>query len=194
LILHLESHQAKRRAVVEQHDQDDAARHIGQVHRFLLALMEERVEVALADELCQLVIGTEVRRGECGERGGIELRLLANGRDQLPAAVHEQSTARVALVQKALQRLRDGGEVVFGERPARGTDGHESQSLIEVSVQTAQQVLAAAAQGWPRLPVDIVPQEPRRLHAGPAGQKPESGVPPHRGPAEQLPTAALHLC
>jgi hypothetical protein len=48
-------------------------------------------------------------------------------------------------VEEALQRLRDGGEVVFRERPARGTDGHESQSLIEVSVHTAQQMLAAAA-------------------------------------------------
>ena len=99
----------------------------------------------LADQLRQLVVRAEVRRGERGEGGRVELRLLADRRDELPAAVHEQRAARVALVEEALQRLRDGGEVVFGERPARGADGHEDPDLIEVSVHAAQQELAAAA-------------------------------------------------
>ena len=85
----------------------------GQVHRLRVALMEERVEVRLADELRQLVVGAEIGGGQRGERHRVELRLLADGRHQLPRAVHEQRAARVALEEELLERGRDRPEIVF---------------------------------------------------------------------------------
>ena len=102
--LHLEAHEAERRAVVEQHDENDAARDVGEVHRLLLALVEQRVEVVLADQLRELIVGAEVGRGERRERRGVEVRLLADGRHELPGAIDEQRAARVAVGEKPLQR------------------------------------------------------------------------------------------
>ena len=67
-----ELHQAQRRAVVEQHDQDDPPRHVRQVHRLPLALVEQRAELGLAEHPGQLVVGAEVGRRERGERGRVE--------------------------------------------------------------------------------------------------------------------------
>ena len=104
-LLHLEAHESERRAVVEQHDEDHAPRDVGEVHRLLLALVEQRVEIVLADQLRQLVVGAEVGRGERGEGRRIEVRLLADGGDELPGAIDEQRAARVAVGEKPLQRL-----------------------------------------------------------------------------------------
>src|SRR5258708_6680007 len=124
-LLHLQPDQAERRSIVEQHDEDDSPGDVREIHRFLLALMEERVEVRFPNELRQLIVGAEIGGGERREGGRVELRLFAHRRDELAAPVHDERTARVALVEEAVQRFRDGSEVVLRERPARGAYWHE---------------------------------------------------------------------
>jgi hypothetical protein len=89
----------ERRAVVEQDDEDDPPGHVGEEHRLALALVEERREVLLADQLRQLVVGAEVGRRQRRERGGVEGRRLADRAHQLPA----RSTRRA---QRALLSYR----------------------------------------------------------------------------------------
>ena len=104
---HLEAHEAERRAVVEQHDEDDAARDVGEVHRLLLALVEERVEIVLADQLRQLIVGAEIGGGERRERGRIERR--AARRRWRRAVRCDRRAARSArcIVEEALERVGD---------------------------------------------------------------------------------------
>ena len=102
-VLDPELDQAERRAVVEQDHEDDPAGDVGQVHRLLLALVEEAAELRLADHPGQLVVGAEVGGGERGKGGGVELRGLAHDRDHLPGAVHDQAAARVGLAQELAQ-------------------------------------------------------------------------------------------
>jgi hypothetical protein len=47
--LHPQPDESERGAIVEEHDEDDAAGDIGEVHGLLLALMEQHAEVTLAD-------------------------------------------------------------------------------------------------------------------------------------------------
>ena len=93
--LHLEAYEPERRAVVEQHHENHPPGDVGEIHRLLLALVEQRAEVVLADQLRQLVVGAEVGGGERGEGGGVEVRRLADRGDELAGAVDEQSAARV---------------------------------------------------------------------------------------------------
>ena len=65
--------------------------------------MKERVEIVLADQLRQLVVGAEVGRGERGERRRIELRLFSDRGDELARPIDEQRASRVAVEQKALE-------------------------------------------------------------------------------------------
>ena len=58
----------------------------------------------------------------------IEVRALADGRDELPGAIDEQRAARVAVREKLLQRRRDRAEIVFGEGPACSANGHRDPS------------------------------------------------------------------
>ena len=48
--LHAQPDESERGAVVEEHDENDAAGDIGEVHRLLLALVHQRGEVGLADQ------------------------------------------------------------------------------------------------------------------------------------------------
>ena len=59
-----------------------------------------------------------------GEGGRIECRGLANRSYELPSSIHQKRAARIAIVEEALKRLRDGAEVVFREGPARCTNRH----------------------------------------------------------------------
>ena len=77
----------------------------------------------------QLVIGAEVGGRQRGERRGIEVGRLTHGGDQLPAAVHEQRAARLGVVEEPLERHGDGPEIVLGERPGGGADGHGCRSF-----------------------------------------------------------------
>jgi hypothetical protein len=117
--LHLEPHETQGGSVVEQHDQDHAPGHIGEIHRLFLALMEQRIEVGLADQPGKLIVGAEISGRQRGERGRIEGRLLADGRHQLSRPIDQQSAPRVALVEEAMQGLSDRPIIVFRERPAR---------------------------------------------------------------------------
>ena len=123
-ILDPEPDEAQRRAVVEERDEDHPARDVREVHRLLLALMEQRVEVRLADEPRQLVIGTEIGRRQSGKRRRVEVGLLPHGRDKLPRTVHEERTPGVAVKEELLERMRDRPEIFFREGPTSGTNGH----------------------------------------------------------------------
>jgi hypothetical protein len=86
--------------------------------------VEERAEIVFADQLRQLIVGAEVSGSKGRERRRIEFGLLTDGRDELSRSIDEQRTARIAIEQKAFERLRDGAKIVFGERPTRCTNGH----------------------------------------------------------------------
>src|SRR5438876_1199888 len=129
--LALELHEAQGGTLVEQHDEDHALRHVGEKHRLLLPLMHQGGELVLTDHFGELVVGAEVGGGERGEGGGIELRRLADGRDQLPGAVDEQRAARVRVTKERLQVLLDLLEVVLGERPARRTRHYVPSGLSD---------------------------------------------------------------
>jgi hypothetical protein len=111
-------------AIVEEDHEDHAAGNVREIHGFLLALVKERVELGLADEAGELVVGAEVGGGERREGGGVEPRLLADGGDQLAGAVDEQRAAGVAVIEELLERLLNRAEIVLGERPACCTNGH----------------------------------------------------------------------
>ncbi len=86
--------------------------------------MHQRAELGFPHELGKLVVGTEVRRGQRGEGGRVEARLLANGRHQLTGAVDEKSAPRVRLGEELVQRAGYDGVVVFRERPTTSSNGH----------------------------------------------------------------------
>ena len=67
------------------------------------------------------------------ERRRIEVRLLADGRDELSTAIDQERTAGIAIVQESLQQPVDRSEIVLGERPARSTYGHGSRGWAEAS-------------------------------------------------------------
>ena len=109
-LTHLESDEAERGPVVEQHDENDAARDIREVHRLLFALVKERVEIVFADQFRELVVRAEVGGGQRRERRRVEVGPLADGGDELAGAIDEQRTASVAIGEESLQRLRDRAE------------------------------------------------------------------------------------
>src|SRR2546430_213496 len=127
----LELHETQGGALVEQHDEDHALGHVGEEHRLLLALVHQGGELVLADHFGKLVVGAEVGGGEGGEGGGVELRSVADGRDQLPGTVHEQRAAGVRIPKERLQVLLDLLEVVLGERPARRTRHYVPSGLSD---------------------------------------------------------------
>ncbi len=120
-IVNPQPNEAEGGARVEEHHQDHPLRHVRQVHRLLLALVEERGELVLADHRGELVVGGEVRGGQRGESDGVELRLLPHRRDELSRAVHEECAARPRVVEEALEQPLDPPEVLFLERPAGST-------------------------------------------------------------------------
>src|SRR5205807_3226475 len=69
----LELHEAQGRTLVEQHDEDDTFRHVGEEHRLLLSLVHQGGELVLTDHLGELVVGAEVGGRKGGEGGGVEL-------------------------------------------------------------------------------------------------------------------------
>src|SRR5512133_3763159 len=86
--------------------------------------MEQRVEVRLADEPGQLVIGAEIGCRQRGKRRWVEVGLLPHGRDQLSSAIHEERAPGIAVKKELLERMRDRPEVIFREGPTGGTNGH----------------------------------------------------------------------
>src|ERR1051325_5812119 len=54
-VSHLQSDETQRGAIVEQDDEDESSRDVREIHRLLLALVKERIEVVLTDQLGQLV-------------------------------------------------------------------------------------------------------------------------------------------
>src|SRR5664279_1977561 len=105
--LHFQSHESERRPVVEENDENHAARDVYQIHRLLLALMEEGAELGLAYQARELVVGAEVGGRQGGEGGRVEARLLADGSNELPRAIDEHRAAGIAVVQELLERSHD---------------------------------------------------------------------------------------
>ena len=101
--------------IIEEDDENHAARDVHQIHRLLLALMEEGAELGLTDEARELVVGAEVGGRQGSEGGRVEARLLANGSDELPGAIDEHRAAGIAVVQELLERSHDRSEVIFGK-------------------------------------------------------------------------------
>src|SRR5438445_332974 len=60
--LPLELHETERGALIEQDDQDDALRHVGEEHRFLLPLVNKEGEFVLADHLGERIVRVDVGR------------------------------------------------------------------------------------------------------------------------------------
>ena len=85
------------RALVEDHDQDDALGHDRDVDVVALALVEEDRELLLADEPGEAVGGGDVAGGEGGERGGVEVLDLALGGDLLAVLVDEEDDLGVGV-------------------------------------------------------------------------------------------------
>jgi hypothetical protein len=142
---HLESNETERRAVVEQHDENDAARDVGQVHRFLLALMEQRAEIVLADQLRELVVGAEIGGGERGECRRVEVGPLAHGGHELAGSIDQERAAGVAVGQEPLQRGGDRAKVILGERPTCCANRHRVSVLGQESgLHAAKDALTAA--------------------------------------------------
>ena len=99
---HFQSHQSESRSVVEQDDENHAPHHIREQHGLSFALVEQRVEVGFADELRQLIVRAEIRGGQRRECRRVEVRLLADRRDELSAAIDQERAASVAIVQESL--------------------------------------------------------------------------------------------
>jgi len=76
-LLHAQSHQAERAAIVEDHRENDALRHQRDVHVVALALMEVDRELVLADQLRQAAARGDVAGDERCERGGVDALELA---------------------------------------------------------------------------------------------------------------------
>src|SRR5687768_15447117 len=123
-LLHLQPDESERRTIVEQDDEDHATGDVREIHRLLLALVKEGIELGLADQAGELVVGAEVRRGERRECRRVEARLLTDGGDELSRSIDEQRAARIAVVEELLERPLYRAEIVLRERPACCTNGH----------------------------------------------------------------------
>jgi hypothetical protein len=123
-------HQAERRPVVEDHDQDRALGHDRDVDMVLLPFVEQDRELALADQLGETVRRGHVARGEGGERSGVELLDLAGCRDLLTVLVDQEDGLAVSLLPQAAQSLLELLELLFVE--------HEVGCAHDVPFRTAR--------------------------------------------------------
>ena len=184
--LHLEPHEAERRAVVEQHDEDDAARDVREIHRLLLALVEERVEVVLADQSRQLIVGAEIGGGERRERG----------RDRTvgcsPTVATSCPVRSTSSAHRALQSYRKrSSDCVIAPKSSSVNDQLAAPTGMcpypsRVMAAHAAGAASPAAGGRARVPSHVVAQKMRRRRCRPPAQVSQGRQAPERMAAEQV--------
>src|SRR6478672_12923872 len=126
LVLHAKADETDGRARIEDYNQQQPPRDVGDVDGFLFALMKEAGKIVLPDQLCQLVVGAVIGGRERRECRRVQPRRVADGGDELAGTVDQERAERLGLAQKAAQGFGYGGEVVLGERPAGRAGGHRA--------------------------------------------------------------------
>ena len=110
-LLHPQAHQGKAGVLVEDHHQDAALAHDGDVQVVLLAFVEKQAEFLFPDEFCQAIRGRDVAGGEGGQAGGVDALDVAGRGDLLAVFIHQEDHLGGGVLGEAANDLLE--ELVF---------------------------------------------------------------------------------
>jgi hypothetical protein len=115
----IEAHHAQRGPFVEDHGQDRALPHQGQLDVVLLSLVEHQGEFLLAQEQRHLLRRRERPRHERGDGVQIVGHGLALARHQVAVLVHQERALRVRVLEEDPDALPDRLDVLLVEDESR---------------------------------------------------------------------------